>query len=264
MAGSRTWRSRDRSLRARGARCLRRRLGRRRSARRRAPVLRRNPLAPAWSAWNRYSSRSKVVRMSTCAPGSAATIRRVASIPSMPGIRTSMSTTSGRRQRTSSTAPAPSAASPTTSISASLSSIIRNPERTIAWSSAITTRIIERSSPGTACHQTAARLPRETHRSPSPPHGRTHRTRPPALACPRAPSRNPASPPQRDQPRSRPRSVVPILPRRRERGLGPNRRGRARCGSPLRRSGTPPESRVDARRNLWGHHQANGAASPSV
>ena len=43
-----------------------------------------------------------------------ATIRRVASTPSMPGIRTSISTTSGARRATSSIACLPSAASPTT------------------------------------------------------------------------------------------------------------------------------------------------------
>ena len=43
-----------------------------------------------------YSSRSKVVRMSTRVCGSSWTIRRVASMPSVPGMRTSIRTTSGR------------------------------------------------------------------------------------------------------------------------------------------------------------------------
>ena len=60
--------------------------------------LRRNPLAPARSALKAYSSRSKVVRMSTrvSSPGAEAVMARVASIPSRTGMRTSMSTTSGR------------------------------------------------------------------------------------------------------------------------------------------------------------------------
>ena len=59
--------------------------------------LSRNPLAPARSALKAYSSRSKVVRMSTrvSAPGTAVVMARVASIPSRTGMRTSISTTSG-------------------------------------------------------------------------------------------------------------------------------------------------------------------------
>ncbi len=57
----------------------------------------------------------------------------------MVGIRMSISTTSGRSRRTASTASPPSPASPTTSIPRAVR-IIRNPIRTSAWSSAITTR----------------------------------------------------------------------------------------------------------------------------
>ena len=57
----------------------------------------RNPLAPARRAWKTYSSRSNVVRTSTrvAAVRSSAAMRRVASMPSTPGMRMSMSTTSG-------------------------------------------------------------------------------------------------------------------------------------------------------------------------
>ncbi len=79
--------------------------------------LSRNPLAPARSAPNTYSSRSKVVRMITRTPASdsgADVIWRVASMPSSIGIRTSISMTSGRAARATATASAPLAASPTT------------------------------------------------------------------------------------------------------------------------------------------------------
>ena len=123
--------------------------------------LSRKPLAPARRASNRYSSRSNVVTMTTRASGVAATIRRVASSPSIPGIWTSISTTSGVRQRTSSTAAAPSAASPTTSMSGSASRISRSPERTIAWSSARTTRITRSlpSSPALTGSRASTRKP---------------------------------------------------------------------------------------------------------
>ena len=75
----------------------------------------RNPLAPARSAPNTYSSRWKVVSTITCGGSGSAAIRPVAVIPSTPGIRTSISTTSGRWLPVAVTAAAPSAASPTTS-----------------------------------------------------------------------------------------------------------------------------------------------------
>ncbi len=52
------------------------------------------PDAPAFSAENTYSSRSKVVSTSTRVGTPAATICRVASTPSITGIRMSMRTTS--------------------------------------------------------------------------------------------------------------------------------------------------------------------------
>ena len=81
--------------------------------------LSRKPDAPARSAPNTYSSSSNVVSTTMRVPAARgrAVIRRVASRPSMRGIRMSISTTSGRARRASSTASAPSAASPTTSMS---------------------------------------------------------------------------------------------------------------------------------------------------
>ena len=78
-----------------------------------------------------------------------AQITRVASIPSITGIRTSISTTSGRCSTLSRTASAPSAAAPTTVMSFCVSSSAENPARTISWSSATTARIT-RSSPSSA------------------------------------------------------------------------------------------------------------------
>ena len=91
----------------------------------------RNPLAPPRIAWYTYSSDSNVVSMITFTPArsSSAAIRRVASSPSTPGIRMSMSTTSARSCRAWSTASAPLAASPTTSIPSALSSSTRKPAR---------------------------------------------------------------------------------------------------------------------------------------
>jgi hypothetical protein len=71
----------------------------------------------------------------------AATIRRVAAMPSRRGMRTSMITTSGSRSRHRSTAAAPSAASPTTAKSGWVSSIAPKAERTTSWSSTTTMRI---------------------------------------------------------------------------------------------------------------------------
>ena len=107
-----------------------------------ATSLSRKPLAPAVSASKTYSSRSKVVRISTRGGFGAAMIRRVASRPSMPGIRMSISAMSGRVRNAASTASAPSSASATTRMSGSVSRIILNPARTSAWSSAISTLIV--------------------------------------------------------------------------------------------------------------------------
>ena len=80
----------------------------------------------------------------------------------------SIRTTSGRWRRVSRTAASPSAASATTSMSGCASRIIRNPARTRAWSSAMTTR---RRGP-----VTAFRLGRPSAvRAAATPGPRTHR-----------------------------------------------------------------------------------------
>ena len=75
-------------------------------------------------------------------------------------MRTSISTTSGRSRRTSSSACAPSAASPTTVISPSLSRIRRKPVRTSSWSSASATRIMSTPPAG---RRAAPTLPAAAH-----------------------------------------------------------------------------------------------------
>ena len=113
--------------------------------------LSRKPLAPACSASKTYSSRSKVVRMTTrLASSGLSVICRVACSPSPPGIWMSISTTSGRRRRVAATACSPLAASPTTSMSGSDSRIMRNPARTIDWSSASSTVVLTAHRPGWA------------------------------------------------------------------------------------------------------------------
>ncbi len=57
---------------------------------------------------------SSIVMRMTFVSGEASRMRRVASIPSIPGIRTSMNTTSGTSSRARSTASSPVPASPTT------------------------------------------------------------------------------------------------------------------------------------------------------
>ena len=76
--------------------------------------------------------------MSTRWPAS----RRVASTPSIRGIRMSIRMTSGLWRRASSTASTPSAASATTRRSGWASRIIRKPARISAWSSAMSSRSV--------------------------------------------------------------------------------------------------------------------------
>ena len=97
-------------------------------------LLSRKPLAPARSAEYTYSSRSKVVRISTRVPAapSGPVICRVASMPSMTGIRTSIRTTSGRARRASATASVPVLASPTTVKPSVAPTMPQNPARTRA------------------------------------------------------------------------------------------------------------------------------------
>ncbi len=102
--------------------------------------LSRNPLAPARSAAKTYSSRSKVVKMSA-RTSVLCVICRVASMPFMTGMRTSIKMTSGRARRAASTASAPLPASPTTMKPGVAEMMPQKPTRTRAWSSATTTRM---------------------------------------------------------------------------------------------------------------------------
>ena len=104
--------------------------------------------------------------------------RRVASIPSITGMRTSISATSGSCSEQTRTASAPSAAGPTTEMSGWVSSNAPNPARTTCWSSATTTRITGA--------RPAARRPREP-----PPLAAPVRSEPPTIATR---SRMPCSP----------------------------------------------------------------------
>lgn len=101
----------------------------------------RNPLAPLRIARQTYSSRSNVVR-TTMRTAVLLVMRRVASSPSMTGIRMSRSITSGQSVRASSTAATPLSASPTTSRSSARWSMPRSPTRTSGWSSTTATRIM--------------------------------------------------------------------------------------------------------------------------
>lgn len=141
----------------------------------------RKPEAPAWSPAKAYSSRSKVVRMSTLLCGEIRMTCRVASIPSVPGIRTSMRTTSGRSSRARRTAWTPSAASPTGAMSGWASRMVLKAIRSSPSSSAIRMRIVMRTPPrrcrgGGGC-SLASRRP-EAVRPPTSP-----RRRPSARAC---------------------------------------------------------------------------------
>ena len=77
------------------------------------------------------SARTSVLRV----------ICRVASMPFMTGMRTSIKMTSGRARRVTSTASAPLPASPTTMKPGVAEMMPQKPTRTKAWSSATTTRI---------------------------------------------------------------------------------------------------------------------------
>lgn len=79
--------------------------------------LSRKPVAPASRAPKTDASSSKVVSTNTCVPGAERTISTVADRPSRPGMRMSITTTSGRSRITADTASVPSAASATTQMS---------------------------------------------------------------------------------------------------------------------------------------------------
>ena len=81
-------------------------------------------------------------------------------------MRMSISTTVGRKRAAFSTASRPLLASATTSMSASPASSMRKPARTIAWSSATSTRIVTprpRRAAGGCEHEAAAVLAARAH-----------------------------------------------------------------------------------------------------
>ena len=109
-----------------------------------------NPLAPPRIARAAASSRSKVVSTMTrgCLPPRAAAAssrRRVDSMPSMTGMRMSISTTSGLADAARATPSTPSPASPTNSRSGWELTSIRIPARNSAWSSTRATRMLMRA-----------------------------------------------------------------------------------------------------------------------
>jgi hypothetical protein len=83
--------------------------------------------------------------MTTRVGEAVAVIILVAWMPSMPGIRMSITTTSGTISAASRTASLPVPASPTTSMSSLSAMSRRNPERTSGWSSASTTLMLIRA-----------------------------------------------------------------------------------------------------------------------
>ena len=95
---------------------------------------------PRWSASRIEASSAWVVSTTISVSGCAARIRRVASTPSTPGMRRSISTTSGRWRAASATASSPSVAAATGVMSGAASSSVISPSRTSAWSSTTITR----------------------------------------------------------------------------------------------------------------------------
>ena len=79
----------------------------------------------------------KAVKRRTFVPGRRSSSSFVASRPSMPGMRMSITTTSGRRRSAREIALSPSDASPTTRMCGARESDRRSPSRTISWSSAM-------------------------------------------------------------------------------------------------------------------------------
>ena len=179
--------------------------------------LSRKPLAPARSAAWAYSSRSKVVRISTRLVSPCSTISRVASMPSMPGIRTSISTTSGASRRVSSSASRPSAASPTTDRSSCDSSTIRNPIRSSGWSSASSTvELIADPARPSGAPSPASRRPGPGRRRPSRRTPRRAGASRPGHALPARPGRR-CRRRERRRPRCRSRTARARRRRRRAR-----------------------------------------------
>ncbi len=162
----------------------------------------------------------------------------------MPGILTSIRTTSGRSSSARAMPSSPSEASPTTSMSSWTSRKVRSPRRTTWWSSTSSTRIAPPRPPPTAG---AAAGPGD----PSPPVLVSHRAPPSRSAVPLPGSDStvslPPTPPARSRMETRPR----WRPARRT-GRGSNPRPssaiRSRApwpfrGGPARRDGPAPECR---------------------
>src|SRR5918911_5299926 len=93
------------------------------------------PLAPDSSPRPSSERSLYAVKMSTALSGTLAVSCFVASSPSIPGMRTSMITTFGRRRSASATADSPSEASPITRMCGARESERRRPSRTTSWSS---------------------------------------------------------------------------------------------------------------------------------
>ncbi len=100
------------------------------------------------------------VKISTATSGTFSAISFVACSPSIPGMRTSMITTFGRRRSASETAVAPSEASPMTRMCGARDSDSRSPSRTTSWSSTIRQVISRLLSPPlvSGCSPTARRF----------------------------------------------------------------------------------------------------------
>jgi hypothetical protein len=139
--------------------------------------LTRNRSAPA--AMASAQCMAYMVSITTLTSDHLLLISRVASRPSSTGIRTSISTTSGRWSSTSRTASRPSVASQTTSTVGQLPSSARNPPRDRGRSSAINTRMccsmmspicVRRKMSGTSLVDGLApeKLPPSTPASPYP------------------------------------------------------------------------------------------------
>jgi hypothetical protein len=108
----------------------------------RSAPLTRYPRAPARIAVNNDSSLSNIVSTRTAVPGLRAAIWRVASMPPVPGMCRSISTTSTPGSQAAVTAAVPSLASPTTLMLAASARAARRPCRNSGWSSAISTLMV--------------------------------------------------------------------------------------------------------------------------
>jgi hypothetical protein len=105
------------------------------------------PFAPDSSPRLRRLRSLYAVKMRTALSGTLSISSFVASSPSMPGMRTSMITTSGRRRSARATALSPSPASPITRMCGARESDRRRPSRTTSWSSTIRQVISEMATP---------------------------------------------------------------------------------------------------------------------